>query len=150
MKNKLRKGVFLVIYKIENKKPKYLLLKRKLHWVGWEFPKGGIELFETKKRAVKRECKEETGLDVFNIKKYNYKGFYVYPRIFRDRIGYFGQSFTLFSGEVKQGNKKITLDKREHSTYKWMGYEDAMKSLMHYEKKKSLEIVDKYLKSKLK
>lgn len=150
MKSKLRRGIFLVIYKIENKKPRYLMLKRKLHWVGWEFPKGGIEFLETKKRTVKREGKEETGLDVFNIKKHNYKGFYVYPRIFRDRIGYFGQSFTLFSGEVEPKNQKITLDIREHSTYKWMNYKEAIKSLMHYEKKKSLEIVDKYLKSKLK
>ena len=31
----------------------YLLLKRKLHWVGWEFPKGGVEEKENPFEAVK-------------------------------------------------------------------------------------------------
>lgn len=150
MKNKLRKAVFLVIYSIEKGKPNYLFLKRKLHWIGWEFVKGGIERFETKKRAAKREGKEETGLEIFNIKKHNYQGTYIYPKIFRDRIGYYGQTFTLFSAETKPGKKKITLDPQEHSTYKWMTYSEAMKKMIHKEKKQSLKIVNDWLKIKLK
>ncbi|NCN51695.1 NUDIX domain-containing protein [archaeon] len=150
MKNKFRKAVFLVIYKIEKGKPKYIILKRKLHWIGWEFVKGGIERFETKRKAAKREGKEETGLDVFNIQKHNYKGSYIYPEIFRDRIGYFGQTFSLYSAETKPGKKKIILDPKEHSTSKWMTYSEAMKKMIHKEKKKSLKIVNEWLKSKLK
>ena len=51
-------------YKIENKKIKYINLKRKLHWTGWEFPKGGIGFLETKKNCIKREIKEEIGLKI--------------------------------------------------------------------------------------
>ena len=57
-----RKGVFIVVYTNDKGKIKYLLLKRKLHWKGWEFPKGGIKKGEGILKAVKRELKEEAGL----------------------------------------------------------------------------------------
>ena len=41
--NNYRKSVFIVVYRKTEKGILYLILKRKLHWVGWEFPKGGIE-----------------------------------------------------------------------------------------------------------
>ncbi len=66
---KHRKGIFLVTYSKENGKTKYLILKRKLHWKGWEFPKGGIEPGESIKKTIKRELKEETGLKPLMIKK---------------------------------------------------------------------------------
>ena len=60
MKNKYRNAIFIVTYRCINKdKILYLILKRQLHWKGWEFPKGGIDFFETKKRAIKRELKEK-------------------------------------------------------------------------------------------
>ena len=60
MKMKYRKSVFIVSYRFENNKLKYLILKRHLHWNGWEFPKGGIEGKESAIQIVKREIKEET------------------------------------------------------------------------------------------
>jgi hypothetical protein len=43
VKEKYRKAVFIVVYRrtknIFNKQNKLLILKRKLHWAGWEFPK---------------------------------------------------------------------------------------------------------------
>ena len=36
---KYRKGIFFVVYAKTKKGIKYLVLKRKLHWSGWEFPK---------------------------------------------------------------------------------------------------------------
>ena len=53
-KTPYRKALFIVAYRMINNNIKYLILKRKLHWKGWEFPKGGVELFETKKMGVKR------------------------------------------------------------------------------------------------
>ena len=62
---KYRKAVFAVTYYITPEgKIEYLILKRKKHWKGWEFPKGKIEKFETKKAAARREVNEETGLKV--------------------------------------------------------------------------------------
>ena len=150
MKKKLRKAVFIVIYSFEKNKPIYLMLERKLHWKGWEFPKGGIEWFETKRGAAKRESKEETGLEVFNLKKHPYRGLYLYPKMFSDRIGYIGQTFTLFSAEAKLEKKKIILDPKEHSGYKWMDYSEAIKKLTYKEKKESLKIVNDWVMDKFK
>ena len=54
-----RKSVFIVVYMQENNKIKYLVLKRKLHWKGWEFPKEGIEKNEEEGEAARRGVREE-------------------------------------------------------------------------------------------
>ena len=77
MKLKYRKAVFVVTYRKEKDKIKYLILKRKLHWKGWEFPKGGVNKDESLLHAVKREIKEETGQSAFNIKKYKWIAVFV-------------------------------------------------------------------------
>ena len=145
MKKKLRKGVFFVVYSVKNGNPIYLLLKRKVHWIGWEFPKAGVEKYETKRHAVKRETKEETGLTPIKIKEYSYKGKYIYQKRFKDRIGYFGQTSSLYSAEVKYG--KVRLDKKEHSDFIWVNYKNALKKLTHKNQKKSLKIVKDYLQN---
>jgi len=74
-----RKSVFIVTYYLEkNNSPMYLIQKRKKHWKGYEFPKGGIESFETKLKAVKRELNEETGLKPIKIKNHHRKGRWLY------------------------------------------------------------------------
>ncbi|MFW6233463.1 MAG: NUDIX domain-containing protein, partial [Nanoarchaeota archaeon] len=62
MKKNYRKGIFIVVYTIYNNEIFYLLLKRKLHWKGWEFPKAGVKEKESLIECAKRELKEETGL----------------------------------------------------------------------------------------
>ena len=119
-----RKGVFIVVYRGKSK-IEYLILKRKLHWKGWEFPKGGIEKKEDEFETVKREVKEETGLKIIEIKKYNKKGKYKYSDSLEDRKNFKGQNFKLFSTRV--GNGKVKIDKNEHLDYRWCNFEKAMK-----------------------
>ena len=82
---KYRKGIFIVTYSKTKKGFVYLMLKRKLHWKGWEFPKGGLEKGEDCEEAVLREVKEETGKKPFNIKKFNLSGKYKYKKGLEDR-----------------------------------------------------------------
>lgn len=145
---KYRKAVFIVVYSVLKGKPKYLLLKRKLHWTGWEFPKGGVEKFELKKMAVKREVFEETGLVPIKIKKHNFSGKYKYPKILEDRPGVVGQTFFLYSVEVEKG--KVKIDKKEHSSHKWLSYIEAKKRLTYDNQKEALKIVDNWLGERLK
>ncbi len=144
MKKKFRKAVFIVTYRKEKNRIFYLILKRKLHWIGWEFPKGGVERFEFKKGAVKRELKEETGQTTSNIKKYPIKGKYKYHKPLKDRPGFIGQKFKLYSAEIK--NKRIIFDKHEHSTYKWLPFKQALRKLTWKNQRKCLFIVNNYLK----
>ncbi len=142
-KMKYRKAVFIVTYAKVKEKVYYLILKRKLHWTGWEFAKGGIDFFETKRRAIRREVKEETGLIPVKIKKFNISGIYKYDKKYPNRKGFIGQSFSLYSVEVKKGQVKI--DGYEHSDYKWVNFKEAMKKLKWPNQRKSLKVVNNYL-----
>ena len=137
---KLRKSVFVVAYSGEE----YLLLKRKRHWVGWEFPKGGIKIFESRKNAIKRELKEEAGVEVIkgSIKNHRHKGEFLYEDKKKNNFKHDGQKFVLYSAEVKK--KKINLKKnpdQEHSDAKWVSYKKALKMLTWPNQKKCLKIV---------
>src|SRR3989338_1585099 len=79
-KAKYRLGVFAVVYARGETGVEYLLLKRKKHWIGWEFTKGGVEKGERDIETAEREVKEETGLRSVYIKKYNKKGKYLYDK----------------------------------------------------------------------
>lgn len=143
-KDKYRKAVFVVVYSEKNNKIYYALLKRKLHWKGWEFPKGGIEKKETLLNAVKREIYEETGQKPLKIKKHNLSGKYKYSHEFRDRPGFIGQNYKLFSAKVNF--KKIIVDKREHSGCKWFEFEKAIEKLHWENQKRCLKLVNNSLK----
>jgi len=141
--NKFRNAIFAVAYSRVNNKIEYLLLKRKKHWRGWEFPKGGVDLFETKKMAVKREIKEETGLKILKIKKFHLSGKYRYKKEYKDRKGIFGQKFSLYAVEVQKG--KVTIDRKEHSGFEWKNFEGAIKKLTWESQKRCLKKVNEWL-----
>ena len=145
--NKYRRAVFIVVYSTGKKgKIEYLILKRKHHWKGWEFPKGGMNPNEKMESAAKREVKEETGLVPRKIKKFSFSGKYLYKKKFSDRTGIIGQTFSLYAAEVRKG--KVQIDKKEHSEYKWLRFEQAVKKVRFINQKKSLRIVEKWLKTK--
>ena len=120
--DKYRQGGFFVVYAREQGNIEYLLLKRKLHWKGWEFPKGGLLANEKIEETIKRELKEETGLHPTKITKFPFKGEYEYEKPLKDRKKFTGQTFSLFGVLVKKGNVKI--DNTEHSDYKWLNLDN--------------------------
>lgn len=142
-KGKYRKAVFLLTYSKTKKGIEYLILKRKEHWKGWEFSKGGIEKGETKLQTVKRELHEESGLKPLNIKRFNYSGKYPYKKLLPDRPGYIGQTYSLYAVRVKKG--RVSMDKSEHNGYKWVDFKTAEKKLTWPDQRKAMGIVHKWL-----
>lgn len=146
-KRPFRKAVFIVTYrKTKDSQIEYLLLKRKLHWTGWEFPKGGVDKGERLQETAKRECFEESGLKPLKLMKYPITGKYKYHKPLADRPGIIGQTYTLFSAQVSQ--ERVTLDKKEHAGYVWLSFQKAIKKLTHENQKKCLKIVNRGLENK--
>lgn len=143
-KERYRKAIFVVTYKREDNKILYLILKRKLHWKGWEFPKGGIEKGENEAKAIKRELKEETNLKPIKILKYNKKSKYLYDKKTMADRGFIGQTYSLYSAEVKAG--KVKIDKKEHSAFRWLNYSKAIKILTWKDQKICLRIANTQIK----
>lgn len=141
---KYRKGVFCAIYAIEKGKPIYLLLHRKLHWKGWEFCKGGLKANEKLENCAIREVREESGLKVINLEKFNIKGKFKYDEKTRRERKARGFSYILFSCRVARG--KVKISRKEHDNYKWCNYDRAVKMLAWQNQKKCLKIANTGLK----
>lgn len=129
-----RKGVLGVVI---NKRKRFLVLYRTLHWRGWEFPKGGISN-ESEESALKREIKEETGLNIKIICKMPYTIAYDYPTEFikKTKTKYKGAKQSVYLA-VSEG--KVNLSK-EHSRHKWVTYKEARKLLKHRTQKNALDV----------
>ncbi len=144
---KYRRAVFVVTYSKSSEGIKYLVLKRKLHWKGWEFPKEGIEGSESEESAVRRGVKEECGLNITGkIQKFDFRGKYKYPKVYSDRPGFIGQTYSLYACQVIPG--KIKLDEHEHTEARWLSFEQAFKKLRWSTQKKSLNIVHNWMRGK--
>jgi len=146
MTEKYRKTVFIATYAKSENRIFYLVLKRKRNWSGWEFPKGGLEEKENPFEAVKRELKEETGAKAIKIKKFNVHGKYKYKNKIPERKGIVGQSYSLYSAEIKK--QEIIFDKHEHSGYKWLPFWKAVKQLTFRDQKVCLKKVNDWLVKK--
>ena len=140
---KYRQGIFIVAYAIEKNKIYYLILKRKLHWSGWEFPKGGKESSESYDKGIRREIFEETWKKPLKIINLNINGKYKYKKKLKDRPEIIGQTYKLYAAEIKKEGIKI--DKIEHSNYKWLDFKKAVGKLTWENQRKCLKIVNNFL-----
>jgi molecular chaperone GrpE len=132
-----------------NDKGEVLILKRvkkeKTHGGKFDLPGGHLEKGETAEEGVKREVKEETGLnvevsDVFMINEYPKK-----DELF-DKIK--ALRFIAFSED-----KKIVLNKEEHNEHFWLPIDEAIKKFnpkdgFENEKRETLIKAKKYLEMK--
>lgn len=144
---KYRKGVFCVVYSVQNKKIQYLLLHRKLHWHGWEFVKGGKKFLESLTTTAKREIKEETGLEIKFLKKMKQKGSFIYDKKSQEDWKAKGFRYEIFACLVDK--KKTKIDKIEHDKHLWTTYNRALNLLRWSNQKKTLKSVNSFLKDNI-
>ena len=149
-----------ILYKRTDGKIQYLILKRhppKDHpEMGqfWQPITGGLEGGETKREALKREIKEETGIEniikiiedvhcyepidlplIENLRKHGHACKYLKAYAF---------------GVEVTSDEEVVLDGMEHSEFKWCSLQEALKLIKGtwYEHRKSWKKLDEIIGSK--
>jgi 8-oxo-dGTP pyrophosphatase MutT (NUDIX family) len=120
-----------IIFRRNSNRIEYLLLKRLPERNGfWQPVTGGVEEGETLTEALRREIREETGIE--NL-----------VRVIED-IYYFEFSDPNLNKEYVFGvevasTEVVVLDGEEHSEYRWCGIKGALQLLNWKENKEALE-----------
>ena len=119
-----------ILFKRVNEKIQYLLVKRIPERGGfWQPITGGLEE-ETKIEALKREVREETGIkNIIRIIEDVHHFEFSDPHLMKEYV---------FGVEIP-ANEKIVLDKKEHSEFKWCGFQEALELLEWKENKEALK-----------
>jgi len=139
----VEKSAGAVVFRKEGNKIYYLLL----HYPSgartprnyWDFPKGHIERGEKEIETVKREVKEETGLEDIKFIE-GFKKWVKYFFRFQGKTVFKIVIFYLV--ETKNKNVKIS---SEHIGYKWLPYEEALEQLLFKNAKEILKKANRFL-----
>src|SRR3989338_2717080 len=132
----------LVTAVIMDKNGRFLLMKRRLGWTGWEFMKGSVER-EGLRAAVLREMKEETGARGKIICRLPIEIAYGHKTI----RGHDSSRQTAFLVEYAGGRIRQS---SEHSGYKWATADEAGKLLTYRNQRVFLMQALKYIKERRK
>lgn len=109
-------------------------------WKGkYVIPGGHIELGETIEQALKREIKEETNLDIFDIKFLIFQEF-IFGKEFHEK-----KHFIFLDYVCKTKTADVILD-REGTNYIWVTIDEALKlPIEPYTRTAILKYKEKYL-----
>jgi 8-oxo-dGTP pyrophosphatase MutT (NUDIX family) len=124
------KGVIIIAYK-QAEKPRYMVLKRKKNWEGWETPKGHLENGDYEE-TVEIELQEEAGIDADNISEIQDMEKTVSWE-YEDDGKEFRKEYKAFLVELDQETfvdvSKNPCDEHEHGFF--FVYRDAKKMITH-------------------
>jgi len=117
-----------------------LFLMTSPKWKGkYVIPGGHIEVGETIEEALKREIKEETNLDIFNIKFVSIQEF-IFGKEFHQR-----KHFIFLDYACRTKSKDVVLN-NEGKNYVWVSLEEALSlPLEPYTRNAILEFKAKYI-----
>lgn len=145
-------SVGAVVFRRQGNKIYYLLL----HYEAghWGFPKGHIEKGENEKETLIREIKEETGLEDIKIIsgfkeyiKYIFRNVYKLEKKEKTKASWVFKIVIYYLIEVRTKEVKISF---EHTGYKWLEYQEALKCLTFKNTKEVLKKAHKFLLKNIK
>ncbi|MBI2578724.1 MAG: NUDIX domain-containing protein [Candidatus Aenigmarchaeota archaeon] len=125
-----------VIFRKEGIKILYLLL----HYESghWDFVKGHVEKGENDEETVKREAKEETGLDIEILPSFKERITYFY----RNEGKTISKEVVFYAAKAEIGDVKLS---HEHKGFKWLLFEDALKHITFDNSKTILKNAHKFI-----
>lgn len=141
----IEKSTGVIIFRKEKGKIFYLILhypvdKRIPSSKGhWDYVKGHIEKGESLKDTIRREAKEEAGIEDLKFVE-GFKEWFEY--FFKLKGEDIFKIVTFLLAETKTKEIKLSY---EHVDYKWLPYEEALKQLTFKNAKNVLEKAHKYL-----
>ena len=117
----------------------------------WEFPKGHVEAGENEEETMRREIKEETGIEDLKI----ISGFKEYIKYFfkqkqeeKDKAKKPTWIFKLVVFFVAQTQTKDVKISHEHIGFEWIPIDEAIKKTTYKNSKELLKKADIYLSKK--
>ena len=129
-----------IIFRKEKNKIFYLLL---YYQAGhWDFPKGHVEKGEKETETVKREVKEETGLEDIKFIE-GFKEWIKY--FFKDKGKTVFKTVIFYLVETRTKEVKISW---EHIGYKWLLYDKALEQLTFKNAKDILKKANDFISRK--
>ena len=123
---------------IFNKEGKILLVKSHKWRDKYVMPGGHVELGETIEQTIVRECREETGLDVYNPQ------FICWQQAISDNSFYKRRHYVFFDYACQTDQTEVTLND-EAEEYIWVDIKEALKMPIEAYTKHALQ---EYLKKK--
>lgn len=144
------KSVGAVIFrKREDEKKEFLLL----HYPSghWDFPKGHMEKGENEEETLRREVREETGIEKLQILPtfrrqlfyfYQAKGHEREKRLARGKGTNIFKRVIFYLAETDQQEVKISF---EHVDHQWLSIEEALKKITFPAPRKILEKAQNFL-----
>ncbi|GAI26090.1 unnamed protein product, partial [marine sediment metagenome] len=115
----------------------------------WDFPKGHLEKGEEERETVRREVKEETGIEDIKIikgfkewMKYFFRSSYGLKKEEKEKAPLIFKTVTFYLAETKTREVKISF---EHIGYKWLPYEQALEQLTFKKAKEVLKKANDFL-----
>ncbi|MBI2056295.1 MAG: NUDIX domain-containing protein [Candidatus Sungbacteria bacterium] len=101
---------------VSNREGKFLVLKASYKGLRWDLPGGAVEIPEEHETALRREVKEEAGIDIDNI----------IPLVVETAYNKDEDNYVLFIGyRCKAVNGDVKLN-NEHTEFRWVTKDEFM------------------------
>lgn len=107
----------------------------------WDFVKGNVEKGESDKETVRREAKEEAGLDVEIVPGFKKRITYFYKK--EDKP--ISKEVIFYVALAKNSRVKLSY---EHLGFKWLPFKDALELITYKNSKDVLKKANDFLKTK--
>lgn len=135
---KHEKSCGAVVYRINNDKMEFLILKH-INGGHWGFPKGHVENDETEHETALREVFEESGLNVKIMDDFRYTMEY------SPKEGVI-KEVVFFAAKAEDG--KVNYQIEEIEDFKWLQYEEALKTVSYDNTRELLKSAYKFIKER--
>lgn len=127
------------VYRIINGKPRFLLIKNKRS-SNWGFPKGHMEIGETKRQTAIREVFEETGIRINIVDGFYSESDYKIANKIQKNV-------VIFLATTDDTQTKI--QREEADDYAWLTYEKALKRLNFENDKTIMHEIKDFMKTEM-